>query len=86
MHSGIVLILQPLLRMYSRIEQVLTRLLAWDSVRLLELTVPLLLLLLADDPGPFRMGRSEVVHQNNLVALHDRWIGGEVGESLTLLI
>jgi hypothetical protein len=72
--------------MYSRIEQGLTMLLAWDSVRLLELTVPLLLLLLADDPGPFRMGRDEVVHQDNLVALHDRRIGGEVGESLRLLI
>jgi hypothetical protein len=72
--------------MYSRIEQGLTRLLAWEPVRLLELTVPLLLLLFADDPGPFRRGRSEVVHQDKLVALHDRRIGGEVGESLRLLI
>jgi len=72
--------------MHSRIEQGLTRLLAWDPVRLSELTVALLLLLSADDSGPFRMGRSEVVHQDNLVALHDRRKGGEVGEGLRLLI
>jgi len=32
------------------------------------------------------MGRSEVIHRDGLVALHDRRIGGEVGESLRLLV